>query len=355
MENEIERQSERAAYIPPDIESMTFEWSRGETIGEKSHIDALNDVYNWMRGHQRGFYGWANDGKGTFWDFQAVMKAKFSNWKFMMMKQEDMSSTKQGKKIKVTANDIYKNLVWTYTGKTPYKHFAAKYHQQQIPLDEYMAALEWVQEHFYIMFPKDRRYKSVKDDFKFYFEKFGIDGFLIDPFKSIILPEGQRGDQILNEIFIETKEFAQETNTVFDWIAHPKSMSDVKDGKKEDSPYKVVNQFMISGGAAWDNNMDSQYSIYRPERHIDSADPKVHFYNLKQRQAEVVGVQRGVYKDIKFDYLKKRYFFNGTCPLDGSQKPDKFASTAQPFINWSEARDREEAAAPVEDPDALPF
>lgn len=337
-----------SAYIPVEINSLLREYAEGEQIGEPSRVAELDDIFKWMRGTINGWYGWANDGKGTFFDFMAVMKSKIDGWKWCVMKQEDMSSTRyKDEPTKITANRIHKSLVWTMTGKTPYKHYSIKHNTPFIEKKEYIQALKWVDEHFKVIYPKDRRFKNVMDQFAFMHEKFGVDGFLIDPFKSLKLGgEGtkeSRTDWMMDDLFIETKEFALRTNTSFNFIAHPKSMTDTKD---KDGRFKVVNQFMIAGGAAWDNNMDSQYSIFRPERHLNPADPKVHFHNLKQRNSEEVLARRGVYEDIKFDPKTKRYYFNGICPLDGTAPPVK---ATQPPIDFTTS------TAPALDPDELPF
>lgn len=318
----------QSSYMPMDIVSMTNEWNDGAISGEKSYVAELDQIFAWMRGHVNGWYGWANDGKGTFFDFMAVMKSKYDGWKWGMMKQEDMSVYRYKDdddkwRTRVTPNNIFNNLIWTYTGKTPIAAFAKRKYTEKIQLEEYHEAAEWVRKHFFVIHPRDRRYPNIMDEFRFLYEKFGIDGFLVDPFKSIKLDSDKRGDWLLDDLFIETKTFAQDTNTVFNFIAHPKSMVDTRIDRKPDSAYKVVNQFMVSGGAAWDNNMDAQYSIYRPERHLNPSHPGVHFHNLKQRQAELVGVLRGSYEQIKFDNNTKRYFFNGTCPLDNSHPADR--------------------------------
>ena len=112
-------------------------------------------------------------------------------------------------------------------------------------------------------------------------------------------------------------------------------MEDQKYKSGEDKGhYKVVNQHMVLGGSAWDMKMDAQYSIYRPERHIDQNDPKVHLYNLKQKQSEIVGVNKGDYKNIIFEYKRHQYYFNNINPMDGSllnqpawSKPDLFSES----------------------------
>lgn len=306
-------------YFPLDINAMVRDWKSGGIVGESSRIAELDQVFKWKKGMQNSFYGWSNDGKSTYFDFQAVIKSKIDDWKWCFMKQEDMTNTIAEKKVKKSAQNIHNNLIWTLTGKCVDPLIAKRMGIPQIEKKELLEAADWVDEHFFIIAPKDRRWEAVLDYFRFMHQKYNFDGLLIDPFKSLIIPETSRTDKMMDEIFIAAKEFALETNTVFNWIAHPKSLQDVKVGKDPQSAFKVVNQFMISGGAAWDNNMDGQYSIYRPERHLNPSDPKVHFWNLKQRHAELVGCKRGVYENIKFDETTRRYYFNTICPLDGTR------------------------------------
>jgi hypothetical protein len=307
----------QSSYIPLDVAAAINE--HGEIVqgGESCRVDALKDVFAWMPGFVNAWYGWSNDGKGTFLDYMAVIKAKYDGKKFCMYKQEDMDTVIENGRPQIKANRIYKNLAWTLTGKTWNAAFAKKNNCTAMTLAEEQEALDFISQHFFIIYPQDRKYANILDDFKFMFEKFGVYAFVLDPWNTVKLPEGERSDQQLINAFIDTKEFAMKTNTVFNIVNHARSMNDVKE---KDGKYKVVNQFMQLGGSAWDIKMDSQYSIYRPERHLNPADPKVHFYNLKQRQAEVVGVERGEYTKIVFDKLKKQYYFDGVNPMDGSVK-----------------------------------
>jgi len=336
------------SYYAPDIASMSKEWSDGAQSGEASGITQLDSVFKWMRGFINGWYGWSNDGKGTFFDYLAVVKAMRDDWKFCMFKQEDMSSVRQSnKKIKITANDIYNGLVWTYKGITPYKHVAERIHKPQMILDEYYAAMEWVEKHFFIVYPHDRRFKNVMDIFRFMYENYGIDVFLGDPFKAFILEGEERGDHMMTKVFIEAKEFALSTNTSVNFISHAKSMTDQKE---KDGRYKVVNQFMQLGGSAWDINMDGQYSIYRPLRHKQPNDPNVTFFNLKQRKAEIVGCNRGECEGIRFDWIRRRYYFNDICPIDGSVAPGSEKKNEQTVANFFETESKATAGN-----DDLPF
>lgn len=349
-----------SSYYPPNIAVLTKEWSDGAIIGEPSGISELDKVFKWMRGFQNGWYGWSNDGKGEFTSFLNLVKAKRDNWKFCLYKQEDMSSfKKKDGTVILTASDIYNSLVWALTGITPYDHIAKEYRIPKLEIKKYHDAMDWVEQHFFVIYPKDRRFKNIMDNFRYFKDKFNIDSFWIDPFKAMILDgrKGSRDDQIMTDTFYESKEFAMETNTNFNYINHAKSMVDQKE---KDGSYKVVNQFMQLGGSAWDICMDGQYTIYRPLRHKDPNDPNVMFRNLKQRKQKIVGCKKGDYDKIVFDDLKNRYYFNGICPLDGSLHSSRLMDTQTkasfiPFDKAAKTEEKKPEPAPVTSSDDCPF
>lgn len=317
-EKKVEPQIESSFYVPLDMAAIINEADNYVQSGESSRVDALKDVFAWMRGFVNGWYGWPNDGKGTMFDFLALLKAKYDGCKICAFKPEDMDTVVVGGKATIKANRIYKNLAWSLTGKTWNKGFAERRGVTAMTYDEEMDALKFIKKHFFVIYPHDRKYKSMLDNCLFMYEKFGIDIFLWDPFNEVELPNNERGDERLVAVFRDVKKFAMETNTSFNIVSHAKSMMDVKEkeGPKK-GQFKVVTQFMQLGGAAWDIKMDGQFSIHRPYRHDNPRDPRVHFYNLKQKQSEVVGVERGVCEDVVFDPNQKGYYFDGINPMSG--------------------------------------
>jgi hypothetical protein len=310
-------------YLPPNFPLMVSEWKNGADSGTSSGIEAMDRHFKWKRGFINGWYGWPNDGKGTFFDYMSTVSAKLYGDKFGMFKREDLGSFRtQAGEVVVNANDIYNNLIWTFTGKTPYRHIAEKYRLELLDIKEYTKAEEWVREHFYVYNFKDRRHQAILDKFATECDKRRLNHVLIDPWKSCIIREGKgrTKDEVLHMEFDDSKKLAEEKHISVNYIAHPKSMNDVRVSKKADSAFKVISQYDVAGGAAFDNSMDGQFSIYRPERHLNVSDPKVEFHNLKQRKAELLGVFKGVVKEIEFDWMTKGYFFNGINPLTGKQK-----------------------------------
>lgn len=316
----MDKKIRQSAYVPLDILNATQEHGKHVQSGEDCGIDQLKGILAYMRGFVNGWYGFPNDGKTTLKNFLNVAKAKKSKWKFCNYKPEDMSTAiVDGKRI-MNADRIYKNLAWSLTGKTWNIDFAEANKVQAMTLDEEMEALKFITEHFYVIHPRDRKFKTLKDDFRFMHEKYGIDVFDIDPWNAVRFDRNGRDDESLTDAFMDLKEFTMETNTIMNIVSHPRSLHDVRKTKGADAPFRVVDQFMQLGGAAWDMKMDGQYSVYRPNRHIDVTDPMVHLWCLKQRDGEIVGAERGVYERIVFDRIAKQYYFDNVNPITGETR-----------------------------------
>lgn len=307
------------ALVVIDMASQLQEFQEGKPVGENARIPVIAENFSWKRSFMNCWTGWPNDGKSTFFQFMALMKSVVDGWKWCIWPPEMLNAVKgpNGKMV-ISASDIVDELIFMKSGRNPYKHFEKQYGIKQMNKDEYIYALEWVQQHFIFINPKERTFKNLIDNFRYVFEHYGVDGFLVDPFKNINHSEegGGRFDLYLDQIFSETKEFCLETDTSFNYIAHPRND---KDPKNPDGSYKICSQFMLAGGASWNNNMDGIFSIYRPSKHKDPKDPRVTFFNLKQRKQQLVG-RAGMYDKIEFDFFTNRYYFDGHCPIDGSYK-----------------------------------
>lgn len=305
-----------------DMPSQLQEFKNGKPIGENARIPVISENFSWKRSFVNCWTGWPNDGKSTFFQFMTLVKSCVDDpWKWCIWPPEMLNAVKgnSGKMI-VSASDIVDEIVFMKTGKNPYKHFEKQYGVKQMGEVAYMEALEWVQDHYVFVNPKEKKFKDLIDNFRYVYEYYGVSGFLVDPFKNMDHggDEGGNGrfDLYLDKVFSETKEFALETDTSFNYIAHPRND---KDPKNPDGSYKLCSQFMLAGGASWNNNMDGIFSIYRPFKHKNPTDPRVTFFNLKQRKQQLVG-RAGMYDKIEFDFLTNRYYFDGHCPVDGSYK-----------------------------------
>lgn len=305
--------------LEPDLVSMLAEFDQGKPVGEAAHIEGLSDQFTWKKTFVNCWTGRPNEGKSTLLMFLALLKSKRDNWKWCLWSPEMINSHKADGKITRSSSDIFDELIHAFSGKNPYKHFTQKYGIPQMKKDEYIEALEWLQDRIFVINPEDKKYNSLLDCFKYWNDVHSFDGFIIDPFKNVRYDQKGTTDVVLHHIFDEIKDVAIDTNTSINIVAHPKSVSSGKDARKdgkENGAYRVVTQFDLLGGSAWDNAMDGIFSVYRPFRHKDPNDPRTWLYHLKQRKKHLVG-ETGVYKRIQYNMQKNRFFFDGVCPLSG--------------------------------------
>jgi hypothetical protein len=299
-----------------DEEELIKEFRNGKAVGEESRIEAIKENFSWKRAFQNCWTGWPNDGKSTYFMFMALMKSLVDDWVWCIWPPEMLNTYKDSNgKIKTSGSDIVDELVFMLTGKCPYLHYQKMYNIPQMPEFEYREAVQWVKKHFIIINPKQRKYTDLLDNFRYFYDVYKFDGALVDPFKNLDHNESEgRFDLYLDRVFSDTKEFALETDTSMNWIAHPKAQVDPKN---QDGTFKICTQYMLSGGAAWNNSMDGIYSIARLFKHLNPIDPRVAFLNLKQRKQQLVG-RVGKYDKIEFLFQTNRYYFDGHCPIDGT-------------------------------------
>lgn len=304
-------------YLPPSIDHMTIEFCEGVKVGENCRISALESIFCWMPGFLNCFTGFAGMGKTSLVLFLMLVKAKIDGWKFGIWSPEmiDVFKTSDGV-YKRSASKLYNMLIHSLTGENPYKHKG-----QQMEFDQYQEARTFIEKHFFIIDThRDKRPLLVIDMFRRLYDSYGINAWLVDPFKNLTVDEnGGTKDRVLEAVFDDFEDLSLSTNTVGNFIAHPRSMDESKMRIKGNlkGPYKVVTQHDLLGGSVWDNSMDGIFSYHRQEIHDDPNSPHGSFYNLKQRSQEVT-TRRGKFDNIYYDFDKNRFYFNGVCPLDGS-------------------------------------
>ena len=314
----------------PDIIGLDFnimkqDYTDGVQIADDCMIPQMKENFAWMRGHQNCFTGFPNDGKTEMTLFLMTVKSLKSNWKWVIWSPEMKAANFVDGKVKVHYNVLAYNIMAAITGKTPYKHVHELYRVPIMTIDEIQDQKEWIEKHFIFLDPKQKKITDIYNLLKRVYEAQGYDGILIDPFKNIEAEHNVRDDKHLHDVFGKFKDFAVETNTVMNWIAHPKSGINRIVNKNGVDHLVPCNQYMLAGGAAWDNSMDGIYSIQRPNTLNDISDSAVSFHNLKQRMQELV-CKRGTVENIDFDIKSRRYLFDGFSPLGFSEvmKPDKF-------------------------------
>lgn len=297
--------------LPWDIASLIIEYDEGKVIGESCGIPQLDKIYTMKPGTLSALGGWANSGKSTILMFKNLVRAIKYKTKFCWWSHEMINSIKHGDKMVPSASDLQADLIHMYTGKVPYKHWKAKYGKEQMTLEEYKEAAEFLEQYFVFLNLKDRTYNNVMDNFQYCYDELGCTGFVVDPFKNMLLPENGRDDRMMEQVFQDFRDFAMMTNSFVEFIAHPKS---VKEVKKNNALVELTPNMWL-GGSAWENSMDQLLGAYRK----DGIDPWVTFTNFKQKKQHLTN-EKGAYHDIEYDFFQNRYYFNGVCPIDGSMR-----------------------------------
>lgn len=287
------------------------EFDNGVPKADGCDIPELSRVFSWKRGFQNTFTGYPNEGKTEFTLFLMTIKALNSGWKWVFWSPEMKSASFINGKVEVHYNDLINQIISIVSGKPVYKHIADKYNLERISKAQYLTILAWVKEHFICLDPVDNHIDNIYDCLRRLHDKEGYDGILIDPFKNVRLDDGGRDDQKLDVLFTKFKDLAVRTNTVMNWIAHPKA-----NVQRELNGVRLpCTQYMLLGGAAWDNNMDGIYSIFRHDLLNDPRSPYVTFLNLKQRKQDLT-TERGTFgspdnmESLELNLKTKRYLFN---------------------------------------------
>jgi len=297
-----------------DFNIITQEHTNGVQVADSCMIEEMKKNFAWKRGFQNCWTGFPNDGKTQFMLFMMTVKSLLSKWKWVVWSPEMKSANFVDGKVKVHYNDLAYEIMAMCSGKTPYKHIHEKYKVPFMTIQEKEDWYEWIKKHFIFIDPKKKKIEDIYNLLKRVFDDQGYDGILIDPYKNIDSSDVAREDKFLHKVFDDFKDLAVRTNSVMNWIAHPRSGVTRIVSTKEGEKLNVCNQYMLSGGAAWDNSMDGIYSVQRPDVLDKISSSKVSFHNLKQRKQEIV-CERGDVDDIDFCIKQRRYFFKGDDPL----------------------------------------
>lgn len=253
--------------------------------------DIADDVMDLWQHHQRpGFStGWGcvdqfftvepgelivvtgvpSHGKSEWLDALFVQMAENHGWSFGMFSPENFP----------ISNHIAK-LVEKHTGRS----FAG---MDRLTAHELVIAMEWAQQHFYFAACGDDglTLDAILLKAKGMVQRYGIRGFLIDPWNEIdhSRPQDKSEVEYISESLTKIRRFGRKYGVAMFVVAHPQKLYREKDGT-----YPVPTLYDISGAAHWRNKADMGIVIYR-----DVLDPErktiVYVQKVKKRQNGKVG------------------------------------------------------------------
>jgi len=302
-------------------DGILYSFKNGTSRGETTHFPEIDKHFRHKRKEVTLMHGIGNHGKSALLMHMLLMKAVKDNYKYGVFSPENMP-----------AEEFYKDLIHSYIGKSTEKH-----HSNQMDLAELEKGIEFVNDHFFLIYPEDTPTPDyINFRFRELFIKHGIDGCVIDPYNQLdndITKKGGREDQYLSSFLTSCKKFAVELDLFYYIIAHPKGGI-----KKERLDYECPNVFDLSGGAMWNNKCDNILVTHRPFYTSDKSDPTVYFKSQKIKKQKLNGIPGDVI--LNYDYLKARFMQeDGYNPLEKNQTP---IENMQPNLNFYEVNSDEE-------------
>jgi hypothetical protein len=155
--------------------------------------------------------------------------------------------------------DFYKDLIHTYIGKS-----TERYHSNQMTPEEYNRGMDFINEHFFFVYPKDDSPtpEYINERFGELIVKHKIDGCITDPYNQLDNDYGKNGrdDIYISAYLSKEKRFALNNDVYKIIIAHPKSNLTLNKAGN----YECPTEYNLAGGAMWANKCDNLLATYRP-------------------------------------------------------------------------------------------
>jgi len=276
--------------------SMLDGFHNGQVRGTTTHIPSVDKAWTWRSGEVNIWTGYQNEGKSIFINQLATLKAALDGWRFGVFSPENMPIT-----------DFFNDIVEMYIGKSSDPYF-----RHQMGINEYEEAMDFVQKHFFIIYPKkDFRLPTLFERAEYLVRTKGINSLIIDPYNTVHhrMKAGEREDLYISRFMSELKRFALDHSVSVNLVAHQ-----VTPMKDEQGRYYKPDVNRIKGGGTFADKADNVMFIWRPDRGLDYSSTNVTFGSQKIKKQKLVGTPQEVC-NIDFDVKEQRYYFNGVTPF----------------------------------------
>lgn len=275
--------------------------------GKYCGIDQLSQIFSWRKGMSYLFSGTPNTGKSTMVLYLFLLMSVRFGYKWCVWSPEMEDAELRKGVVIYHAKDIIFTLMWTLLGKTPYQHYANKHRVELMTEEEKSSSYAFITDHFKFVHIDNRTPGGIMDSFKKIYDTEKVDGFLIDPWKSVKQIMNARADIWMEDTLMDFKTFSLETDSIMNYIVHPKAMKDYRDANGE---FRVITPHDLNGGAAWYNSMDAIVTLRRLKDHSE-------WYTYKLRKQHLLGIT-GSYHEITFDMDQYRFYFGSDDPFKGN-------------------------------------
>lgn len=301
-------------------EKMLATFKNGKARGETTHIEPVDKIFSWKPGFLYGFTGYPQSGKSEWINFLAILKAKFSGWRWLVYSPESGD-----------ADEYFDQLIHTLVGLTPDPHYSNRMSET-----EYLQAIDFVHQHFFLI--EDEKLEeqgllptpeTLRDIATAMHAVQPFQGFIKDPWNTLT-HKADRDDIYLSNQLAAEKRLAKKLKIVNVILVHPKTPN--LSNYDREKGFEVPKAYDIANGAMWNNKMDVIGAVHRTNYHLDKTDPMAVFVTHKVKKQNLVGLPGEV--QVKFDRKENRYYIHGACPLITPGIQPEFVQAPLPASNF---------------------
>lgn len=290
-------------YLDNVRQSMFEGFKTGKAKGTTTYFPDFDKHWTWRKKELNFLGGIGNIGKTTMLNNLMVIKAVKEGWKFAVFSPEQDPP-----------DDFYNDLIHTYIGKS-----TEPYHDNQMSEQEYKQAMDFIEKHFFYIFPESASPtpEYMNTCFETVIKKHKVDCCVIDPFNQLDNDwrKYNRDDLYISEFLSKAKRFAQKHNISYFIAGHPKGNL-----QKNGQDYEMPNVYDYAGGAMWNNKTDNILCYHRPNATSDPGDTMCYFASQKIKKRKLTGTPG--YCEMKFNILENRFEqTNGFNPFS-QESPD---------------------------------
>lgn len=281
-----------------DIKSSLIDgFYNGVERGTTTYIEAVDKAWTWRNGEVNIWTGYQNEGKSLFLNQLACLKAAMEGWKFAVFSPENMPM-----------NDFFNDIAEMYIGKST----DPAYQLDQMSILEYEEALEFINDHFFVIYPhKNFLLETILDKAKTLIRQKGIRSLIIDPYNTIQhkMRSGEREDLYISRFMSDLKRFAVDNDISIHLVAHQ-----ITPRKGDNGLYPKPDINSIKGGGTFADKADNVMFVWRPNRAMNFSDKFVTFGSQKIKKQKLVGIPQDI-EQIEFNIKEQRYYFNNETPF----------------------------------------
>lgn len=279
------------------LTSLLHQFQHGKPMGTTTYWGEWDNHWKWKPGELTVVIGHNNQGKSEAVLQWMLTKSVFEGRKWAIYSPENEPVT-----------ELYDQLAHTLVGQSTNPAWG-----NCMSIERYQLALAFLFQHFFIIDSDSLTDLPTPEvvfaHFEYLIKEHDIYGCFFDPWNQAFHDMGGNEVLYLSNELAKAKRFARRHNQCLILSTHP-----VKPQTDNGKVWRCPAQFDISGGAMWGNKADNVLAIHRPNYLADKSDTSVEWHAHKIKKQKLVG--RPGWLSLNFDYLKNRYYLNGSCPLD---------------------------------------